>query len=65
MKGVLRLEPVNALCPQEIVLARLEGHAYERIAANLRIPVGTVRSGLYRAVKTLSAKIEEAAMRAA
>jgi len=40
-----------------VVLSDIEGYAYEEIAETLGIPVGTVKSRLHRARKTLHARL--------
>jgi DNA-directed RNA polymerase specialized sigma24 family protein len=40
-----------------VVFSDIEGYAYEEIADMLRIPVGTVKSRLHRARRTLQAKL--------
>lgn len=43
---------------QIVILREFEGMAYDEIAGLLRIPVGTVRSKLHRARRTLKARLE-------
>jgi len=40
-----------------VVLSDIEGYAYEEIAETLGVPVGTVKSRLHRARKTLQARL--------
>jgi RNA polymerase sigma-70 factor (ECF subfamily) len=40
-----------------VVLSDIEGYAYEEIADTLGIPIGTVKSRLHRARKTLQARL--------
>lgn len=42
-----------------VVLSDIEGYAYEEIAEALGIPVGTVKSRLHRARKTLQARLSQ------
>ena len=44
-----------------VVLSDIEGYAYEEIAETLGIPVGTVKSRLHRARKTLQARLSHLA----
>lgn len=44
-----------------VVLSDIEGYAYEEIAVMLRIPVGTVKSRLHRARRTLQAALRHLA----
>lgn len=45
-----------------VVLSDIEGYAYEEIAVMLRIPVGTVKSRLHRARRTLQAALRHLAL---
>jgi RNA polymerase sigma-70 factor (ECF subfamily) len=52
---------INALSPgfRAVVLLDLEDFSYEEIAALLDLPIGTVRSRLHRARKTLAKQLSQ------
>jgi RNA polymerase sigma-70 factor (ECF subfamily) len=50
LKEISRLEPIFR---DIVILSDIEGFSYEEIAAQLEIPIGTVRSRLYRARRQL------------
>lgn len=55
------MNAINDLSPsfRAVVLLDLEDFSYEEIAALLDLPIGTVRSRLHRARKTLAVRLEE------
>lgn len=56
-----RLRQILKKLPQKLqralVLREMEGYSYQRIAAVMQCPVGTVRSRLFRARETIFAKL--------
>jgi RNA polymerase sigma-70 factor (ECF subfamily) len=54
MAAIARLEPVFR---DVVVLSDIEGLSYEEIAAQLEIPIGTVRSRLYRGRRHLQEQL--------
>jgi RNA polymerase sigma-70 factor (ECF subfamily) len=50
LKEISRLDPIFR---EIVILSDIEGFSYEEIAAQLEIPLGTVRSRLYRARRQL------------